>query len=246
MGDSGTTGVFVTHVDDIKIGKMEFKNCMVRVLEQSGVLDVDGLIGPDVFRDYLVTLDFPGREVRIGPLPKRPDDEAGETTSLATSDEDSSLVSMADRAKDRYIAPEMKDWTPVYRSQHFLIVPTLIGNAPLKLFLMDTGASRGMISPAAAREVTHVSNDNDSRVKGLSGKVQNVQVADKVTIAFAGVNQQLPEMQSYDMGSLSRAAGVEISGLIGFPTLRELVISIDYRDNLIHVVYDVNKGYHLR
>jgi len=218
----------------------------VRVLEQSGVLDVDGLIGPDVFRDYLVTLDFPGREVRIGPLPKRPDDQAGETTSLATSDEDSALVSMADRAKDRYIAPEMKGWSPVFRSQHFLIVPTMIGNAPLKLFLMDTGASRGMISPAAAREVTHVSNDNDARVKGINGKVQNVQVADKVTIGFAGVKQLLPEMQSFDTGSLSKSAGVEISGLIGFPTLRELVISIDYRDNLIHVVYDVSKGYHLR
>jgi predicted aspartyl protease/Tfp pilus assembly protein PilF len=246
VGDSGTAGVFVTHVDDIKIGKMEFKNCMVRVLEQSGVLDVDGLIGADVFRDYLVTLDFPGREVRIGPLPKRPDDQAGETTSLATSDEDGALVSMADRAKDRYIAPEMKGWSPVFRSQHFLIVPTMIGNAPLKLFLMDTGASRGMISPAAAREVTHVSNDNDARVKGINGKVQNVQVADKVTIGFAGVKQLLPEMQSFDTGSLSKSAGVEISGLIGFPTLRELVISIDYRDNLIHVVYDVSKGYHLR
>jgi len=33
---------------------------------------------------------------------------------------------------------------------------------------------------------------------------------------------------------------------VGFPTLRELVISIDYRDNLVHVVYDPNKGYHRR
>ena len=45
--------------------------------------------------------------------------------------------------------------------------------------------------------------------------------------------------------SLSRGAGVEISGLIGFPTLRQLVISIDYRDNLVHVVYDPKKGYHI-
>jgi len=37
---------------------------------------------------------------------------------------------------------------------------------------------------------------------------------------------------------------VNISGFIGFVTLRELVISIDYRDNLIHVVYDPKKGYH--
>ena len=67
-----------------------------------------------------------------------------------------------------------------------------------------------------------------------------------VTITFANVRQILPDMTSYDSSMLAHSAGVEISGLIGFPTLRELVISIDYRDNLVHVVYDPNKGYHRR
>jgi hypothetical protein len=53
-------------------------------------------------------------------------------------------------------------------------------------------------------------------------------------------------MNSYNSTTLSRSAGVEISGLIGFPTLRELVISIDYRDNLVKVVYDPKKGIHGR
>jgi predicted aspartyl protease len=244
IGDQGPTGAFVTHVDDIKIGSMEFKNCMVRVLEKNSVLDVDGLIGPDVFRDYLVTLDIPGREVRIGPLPKRPDEQASQPTSLKTSDDEEGLASSADSAKDRSVAPEMKGWTPVFRSGHFLIVPTFIGNAPLKLFVMDTGASMGMITPAAAREVTHVSGDADTRVKGISGEVKKVMMADKVTIAFAGVRQITNGMQSFDSGSMAQLSGVEISGIIGFPTLRELVISIDYRDNLVHVVYDPKKGYH--
>lgn len=43
---------------------------------------------------------------------------------------------------------------------------------------------------------------------------------------------------------MAQLSGVAISGIIGFPTLRELVISIDYRDNLVHVVYDPKKGYH--
>ena len=83
------------------------------MLEQDR-LDVDGLIGPDVFRDYLVTLDLPGREVRLGALPKRPDDTGARTASLDTSDEsgdEATALNEADRAKDRYVAPEMKDWT---------------------------------------------------------------------------------------------------------------------------------------
>ena len=43
---------------------------------------------------------------------------------------------------------------------------------------------------------------------------------------------------------MAQLSGVEISGIIGFPKLRELVISIDYRDNRVHVVYDPKKGYH--
>jgi predicted aspartyl protease len=109
---------------------------------------------------------------------------------------------------------------------------------------MDTGASQTTISPSAAREVTHVAGDSNARVKGLSGEVKNVMSADRVTIAFGGVRQMTAGMESFDTGSLTRASGVEISGLIGFPTLRELVISIDYRDNLVHVVYDPKKGFH--
>jgi hypothetical protein len=74
--------------------------------------------------------------------------------------------------------------------------------------------------------------------------VNTVQVADKVTIRFANVSQTLPDMTSYDSSMLAHSAGVEISGLIGFQTLRELVITIDYRDNLVRVVYDPKKGYH--
>ncbi|HEX9200375.1 MAG TPA: aspartyl protease family protein [Acidobacteriaceae bacterium] len=244
IGDEGLASAFVTHVDDIKVGSMEFKNCMVQVLEKSSALDIDGLIGPDVFRDYLVTLDIPGREVRIGPLPKRPDEAPSKPTGLATSDVEETPLSIADRAKDPYVAPEMKDWTPVFRAGHDLIFPTMIGNAPVKLFMMDTGAQHGMITPAAAREVTHVSGNTDMRVRGINGEVKNVMVADRVTITFARVQQMLPDMTAYDSSMLAHTAGVEISGLIGFPTLRELVISIDYRDNLVHVVYDPKKGFH--
>jgi hypothetical protein len=49
-------------------------------------------------------------------------------------------------------------------------------------------------------------------------------------------------MSAIDTSDISKRAGVEIAGFIGFPTLRELVITIDYRDNLVHVVYDPKRG----
>jgi len=248
IGDKGLASSFVTHVDDIKIGGMEFKNCMVHVLEPGNELEkmrnIDGLIGTDVFRDYLVTLDFPGRAMQIGPLPKRPGEQEPKTASLATAGGEQSSGSIADNAKDRYVAPEMKDWTPVFRSGHFLIVPTSIGKAPVKLFLLDTGSGHSLISLDAAREVTALSGLTAPTITGLNGEVMKVQVAEQVTLGFAGVRQVVSGMTSIDTSSVSQGVGADISGFIGFPTLRELVISIDYRDNLIQVVYDPKKGVH--
>lgn len=251
LGDKGSVSSYMTHVDSIRIGELEFRNCMVRVLEKGSALDVDGLIGTDVFRSYVVTLDTPGREIRLTPLPRRPDEAAPAVASLDTAGESgTSAASPAEGRRqvyyDRYIAPEMKDWTPIYRVGHQLIFPTRIADTPPKLFIMDTGASRGLISPAAAREVTHVSSDEVHKIRGLSGEVNNVFSADSVTIYFAKVAQKMRDVTSIDTTAVSRWTGLEISGFIGFPTLRELVISIDYRDNLVHVVYDPQHGFHAR
>lgn len=247
IGDSGPASAFVTHVDDLRIGGMEFKNCMVRVLEKSSVLEIDGLIGTDVFGNYLVTLDTPGRQLRLDPLPKRPDEVAETAASLDTEGaDDVSAVAVAKGPRDRYIAPEMKGWTTIFRVGHELIVATNIGKAPTKLFLLDTGSARTMISPEAAREVTRVSGNEMQRVKGISGEVKKVYEADNVQVSFGGVAQMTRGMTSIDTSAISRGTGVEISGVIGFPMLRELVVTIDYRDDVIHVVYDPKHGYHQR
>ena len=248
IGDNGPQGTFVSHVDDIKVGNMEFHNCLVRVLEGRDALHgVDGLIGADTFRSFVVTLDMPGLEVRLTPLPKRPD-EATETVSLGTGGDDDETGGSAETkpqtyaqaARDRYIAPEMKDWTRVFRSNHLLIFNTLVGSGTKqqsKLFAMDTGASTSLISPQAAREVTSVAAEDNVRIQGVSGDVKNVQGTGDLYLQFAGIRQLAYRMLSVDTSGFTRNSGFELSGFIGYATLRELVISIDYRDNLVHIAY---------
>ena len=241
VGDNGPTKELLAHVDSLRIGELEFHNCLVRVFDKRNVLQVDGLIGPDVFSSWVVTLDIPSREVRLGPLPKPPYDTA-QTTGLDTAGGGENTQAVP---RDRYIAPEMKDWTPVFRYGHDLIFLTNIGKAPQKLFIMDTGAATTIISKTAAKEVTGVGGSN-ARVRGISGEVENVSEADNLMIIFAHVGSPLRGVLAIDTSNLGLGSGVEISGLIGFETLRELIVSIDYRDNLVHVVYDPKHGYHRR
>jgi hypothetical protein len=254
IGDSGQRDAYLTHIDTLKIGDLEFHNCMVEVFESKpGVRDQDildeGLMGADVFRSFLVTLDLPGQEMRLSPLPKRPDEADTKPTLGTTGDQpeagDASLT-VAQRKKDRYIAPEMKDWTRVFRSGHDLIFPTSIGNVPRKLFIMDTGAGLNLISTQAAREVAPVTGDSSLHVHGISGDVKNVYGTGSIAISFANVRQSTFGMTAIDTSAISRGTGVEISGFIGYPLLRELVIQIDYRDNLVHVTYTphIERGAH--
>jgi hypothetical protein len=240
IGDKGKVKTSITHVASIKIGGIEFTNCAVEILEKWSVLDSDGLIGGDVFDRSELTLDFPKRELRIAPLPPRPG-EAKPTTTLdaAGNDDEESW-------HDPYIAPEMSKWLRVYRSGHDLLMPTALVDTKRfkdesawkdKLFLLDSGSEDNLISPAAAREVTKVGRDDSIGIRGISGEVEKVYDAGKFTLTFAGLRLDSPSMTSIDMTSLSHDDGVEVSGLIGGPALFQVVLHIDYRDNLVWCEY---------
>jgi predicted aspartyl protease len=236
IGDKGEVRTSIAHVASIKIGGIEFTNCPVQILEKWSVLDSDGLIGGDVFSGSLLTLDFPTHELRVAPLPERPEEKAA---SEAGDDR-------AEQAHDPYTAPEMAKWQRVYRVGHDLLMPTgLVDTKRIKdesawkdkLFLLDTGAGFNTISPAAAREVTKVSRDDDTEVRGISGAVNNVFEAGKFTLAFAGLRLDSPSMTAIDTTKLSHDDGMEVSGLIGAPALFQVALHIDYRDNLVWCEY---------
>ena len=209
----------------------------------------DGLIGADVFGDFLVEIDFPWEKLKLRELPKRPgqsdqplalkneeDDSdqeaASKTDTPEAGDKKTALGASSSGPQDRYIAPEMQSFAHVYRFGHHLLVPTKVGDAPSKLFLLDTGALTNSISPEAAREVTKVHNDS-TIVKGLSGSVNKVYTAKKAVLQFGHLRQENQDMLSFDTTSISNDNGTEVSGFLGFVTLRFLDIKIDYRDALV-------------
>jgi len=254
VGDKGSKSGYRALADSLKIGGLEFQNCPVEVLDQRSVIGEDGLIGADVFSNFLVDLDFPREKLRLSPLPKRPeetpatinlrtegDDSERESESAdgeATSTKPEGSKSAPSGPQDRYIAPEMQFYTRIFRFGHMLLVPTSIGDVPAKLFLLDSGALMNHITPAAAREITKVHGDSDTIVKGLSGSVKSVYRADNAVLQFGHLRQKNQDLISFDLTHISDDVGTEISGTLGFVVLRLLDIKIDYRDGLVDFSYD--------
>lgn len=237
IGDEGDVDSFVAKVDSIRIGSLEFQDCDVQVLGKNptGMSGQDGLIGGDVFSSFLFTLDFPGHILKLDQLPTRPGDSAA--TGGAALDTGVSIAS--DAPRDAYRDPSMKDWDRVWRSGHDLIIPVqLKQNGPWKLFLLDTGSAMDLISPDAAREVSKVSNGSWINVSGVSGEVKKTWTTGPMTLHFSNLGAPSNGLLAIDTSRLGKSTGVEISGLIGAPTLHQLTVSIDYRDNLVHFAYD--------
>ena len=227
----------------------------MEILENRSVVGEEGLIGGDVFADFLVNIDFPKEKLRLSELPKRPDDQAVASAPVSLHDDDENddapegadstaapsqpktTASPLRRFYDSYTAPEMKTYTKVYRFGHDLLIPTKVGNASIKLFLLDTGALQNQITPAAAREVTKVRGDPDMIVKGISGSVKNVYSADKAVLQFGHLRQENQDLMAFDLTSVSQSAGTEVSGILGFTLLHLLNLKIDYRDGLVDFEY---------
>lgn len=263
IGDKGTQTGYIAAASHIKIGDLEFGNCLVHVSDRASITNEDGLIGADVFSSYLIDIDIPDLKLRLSPLPKRPDQtkaptslkteedsQAGaEEESETPSDQKQEAANTASKPaapavripQDRYIAPEMEKWTTVFRFGHALLIRTRVNDSPPMLFLIDTGANMNTLSTKEARQVAKVSSDPNVRVMGLSGEVSKVYSANKAMILFGHLAQKNQDIVTFDLSDMSRHFGTELSGFLGFQTLRMLQIKIDYRDGLVDFGYDIKR-----
>jgi tetratricopeptide (TPR) repeat protein len=236
IGSKGGSGGYLGFADTIKVGELEFHDCIVEVVEKRAVLNDQGLIGADVFQHYLIDINLPDAKFGLSQLPKDPK-ETSDTASLEAN------PAVKSAWRDPYIAPEMKSYSGVYRVGHMLLIPTALNDKPPKLFLIDTGAFDNMIDTGAAKEVTKIRSDEYDRVKGLNGDVAKVYTADKVKIRFSRFQQDRQDLIAFDLSNISDGAGTEVSGTLGFAMLRMLDIKIDYRDGMVDFTYDKNRSH---
>ena len=113
--------------DSIKIGDLEFQGCYVDVVDRKSALEDDGLIGADVFEDFLVDLDFPDAKFKLSPLPPIPDQPRKRLSLQSEASSDAHL-------HDRYVPPEMKNYSQVFRIGHALLIPTSVNETPYRFF----------------------------------------------------------------------------------------------------------------
>jgi len=203
IGKSGAAVGYKAWVDKVVIGDLEFHDCFVQATPRE-IAEVDGIIGMDVFSQYLITLDMPARKLRLEP--------------------------MASRSNDGELA-QTEAFTRTFTLGHFLLLPTEVGKKATGLFVVDSGSNANTISPELARLMPEMRAFN-SPMSGASGVVNSAFITDDATLRFAKVNRN-DRISTVDLHSVSKDLGIEVSGQIGFSAMANMKLTIDYRDGLV-------------
>ena len=217
IGSKGAVDTWTGYADELRIGDLEFRNVVVEVSEKGSLDSSGGLVGTDIFKRFLVKIDFTNHRVELDPL-------FGPAWDGYTP-------------VDKYVGPETEHFADVVQVYHYLLIPTLV-NGQGSFFLVDTGARFNSISTNLARLVTLVRQNHHMTVKGVSGKVDALYEASRVILQFAGFQEPVHDLAAFDLSDISRSAGLEVSGILGLPVLSQFQsMTIDYRDEGIRFDY---------
>ena len=231
FGDQGEQKGYTGYVETIQVGNLLFKDCYVEVLNKPLSANEDGLLGVDVFSQFLVELNFPDQKLALSKLP---DDPARPATVLGLETQTDTET----RFHDRYVAPEMRTFFPIYRVGHNLMIPAKLNGQGPALLVLDTGSADDLLHLESARLVSKISSPGTFTLRGVSGEVSKVLRAQDVTIQIPGFTQKLYTVLVIDLASFGKGIGIQTSGFLGFETLHMLDIKIDYRDGLLQFNFD--------
>ncbi len=220
LGDAGPRQATWGWVRYLDIGGVVFRDCLAKVVERAYWPAGDGILGADVFSDFLITLNFRQKRVQLEPLPTLPDSIREDPLGY-----------------ERLVDPSREGFVPVRIFAKDLMIAAELGAGDKDaavdgLFELDTGASQSFVSQQLAQRVTTL-QPTRKQIQGISGQPRRVMQARRVVLSFAGRHHQGRNMLALDFATKNRLTGVEVGGLIGFDVLGRLSLTIDYRNALI-------------
>ncbi len=199
------------HVDRVRIGPLEFRDCTVGVSDAPFPDKSDGVIGMDFLASYLITLDFQLKRLTLAPLPPQRGVLPG----------------------DRTVAPELKGFVPVYHRRQYLLVPVTFDDKSRKLFVLGSGMPYTAMTSEAAHSVSNLKTNFTNSERTASGAKEEF-YRDKFDLQLANLPLiQHRRIVEFDLSAIDQNAGFQVAGVLGLDILHSLVLHLDYRDGLV-------------
>ena len=203
FGSGSPAPARMMRAESFESGGLTISNLAVEVTQSKLIPGADGIIGPDLFRDFFVRLDFPGRNLELTPF----------DGPFARSESDASSCADCHRA---------------WRIGHLLLMQGAVDGRVEGYFIIDSGSPCSFVSSKVVFD-----EGNSAEFSGAQGKQDVRALGRSITIRIGGRSLVERTPAKFDNSELSARYGTEITGAVGYSLLRNLALSIDYRTGVV-------------
>jgi hypothetical protein len=189
----------------LESGGLVLENCPILATDMPMREGTDGVLPMSLFAGFLVRLDLPKKALELEPYS---DPERTDTNGFAF----------------------------VRADQRMLFLEATVNQSATGYLLLDTGAAYNGVSPAAARAWRNyrLLNPNISLISG-GGETDGFLLPRGVQFHLGSQVMNADPAVVVDLSALSKLHRFEVSGLIGYPAIRNSVVTVDYRDARVRV-----------
>jgi predicted aspartyl protease len=189
----------------LQIGNLVLDGCDILVVNGQIEEGVDGIVPMSLFAGFLVHLDVSRKVLELDGYPSDPP------------------------AQDA-------GYLPVRTDHQLLFLHTVVNESQPGYVLLDTGATYNALSPEAARASRNYwSLTNAIDLRGAAGGTEGFPLPPGVRFRWGARVLSADPAVVLDLSNLARHHQFEIAGILGYPALRNSIVTIDYRDSLVRI-----------
>ena len=189
----------------VEIGGLVLKDCDVMVVDGEVLDGIDGVIPMSLFAGFLVRFDGVHKTLELDTYPETPPAQSG-------------------------------GYLPVRTDNRLLFLQSLVNEQRPGYVLLDTGATYSAVSLEAARASHQFWSIRDAiELRGSAGGVEGFPLSPGVLFRCGDRVLSADPAVVVDLSSLARHHQFEIYGILGYPALRNAIVTIDYRDSLVRI-----------
>jgi hypothetical protein len=189
----------------VTVGDLVFQDCRL-IIAGGKVLDgVDGVIPLSLFAGFLMRLDLPGKTLDLVPYPPAGSIEFGQLS-------------------------------PVRAHNALLFIKGVLNDSREGYVLLDTGASYNVISESTARALKYPPSFASSvRLQSGAGAIEGSMYPTEVRFRFGSRVLAANPVMVVGLNQFEQYNQIEVAGILGYPALRESILTINYRDALVGI-----------
>jgi predicted aspartyl protease len=189
----------------LQIGDLILVDCDILVVDGQLMEGIDGIIPMSLFADFLVRLDVPAKTLELDAYPADPPVQDGSYLQIRADNRLVFLHSVLNEKQSGYV-------------------------------LLDTGATFSAVSPEAARASRNYwSIENAVALRGSAGGIEGFALPPGVRFRCGARVLSADPAVVVDLSDFARHHRFEITGILGYPALRNSIVTIDYRDSLVRI-----------